>query len=60
MEPLDQELLREMGLTEPTRTTDYIDVRGVWPVYHNGMVAKVLEWESRDITLPEARALASA
>jgi hypothetical protein len=37
---------------------EYVDVRGVWPVYINGFVAVRLVGKRHDITLDDARAVA--
>lgn len=34
---------------------EYIDVRGVWPMYINGLVAIPLRGKDRSITVEEAR-----
>lgn len=39
---------------------EYVDVRGVWPIYIKGVRGVVLEGKKRDITLAEARIVASA
>jgi hypothetical protein len=39
--------------------TDYVDVRGVWPVYINGMIAITLVGKPRDISVEDARIVAA-
>jgi hypothetical protein len=36
---------------------DYIDVRGVWPVYINGFITVELVGEDRNITIGRARGI---
>jgi hypothetical protein len=39
---------------------DYIDVRGVWPIYYRGArFLRLVDW-SRDITIETARAIFDA
>lgn len=38
---------------------DYVDTRGVWPTYINGMIAVSLVGKDREITIEDARAVAS-
>jgi hypothetical protein len=37
---------------------EYVDSRGPWPVYHNGMVAVKLIGKPHDISLEDAREVA--
>lgn len=39
---------------------DYVDVRGVWPTYINGMIAVTLVGKSRGITIEDAREVVKA
>jgi hypothetical protein len=40
-------------------TSDYVDVRGVWPVYVNGINAIALVGKPRSITVEDARKVAA-
>lgn len=37
---------------------EYVDVRGVWPIYFKGFIGAVLEGKKRDITVEDARIFA--
>jgi len=41
------------------KTNDYVDVRGVWPTYINGMIAITLVGKRHGITLEDARDVVS-
>lgn len=42
------------------KVNEYVDVRGVWPVYINGPITCVLRGKRRDISLEDAREVATA
>lgn len=66
MENVDLEFLRSLDLVQgtddaPTPCTpsgsDWIDVRGPFPVYHTGLIAIPLENADRGISVQKARVL---
>jgi hypothetical protein len=44
--------------TKETKMGEYIDVRGPWPVYTNGVIAIELTGQLRNITVVDARRIA--